>query len=137
MKKSLLVLALISSVSAGIYYMGKSTVIKRLKENGQVEETIDNNGKIQNVLTSKGQQSAIEKVPVTQETGMFDYNNPALHSSKNYWLENTSGIFYLPNYKNGKETNTYTEIVVNNGIVSPTIAETVKSGIKSLIPFLK
>ena len=137
-KKNLLLIGLISSVTAGIYYMGKVGVINRLKSAGYVTDSINDKGKIVNVLTDKGTSTATQKAEIVEEPKMFDYNNPATHSSSGYWLQNTVGIFYLPNLKDGKETGEYTEIKLGlDGTVEPTIIESVKEGIKQIIPFWK
>lgn len=133
-KKNILLLALIGSVGAGIYYMGRKKVLNGLKQNGLVQEVISNTGKVINVLTDKGNTQAVQKAEVVEQSEMFDYNNPASHSGKSYWLQNTIGTFYLPNLKNGKETGEYTELILgNDGNVEPTVWESVKS----VIPFWK
>lgn len=126
-KKNLILLALIGSVGAGVYYMGKNTVLKKLQQAGYI--TIDKNGKY--VLTSKGNNATVQKA---EPVKMFDYNNPQAHSSSGYWLKNTVGTLYLPNLKDGKETGEYTEIILgNDGTIEPTVWESVKS----VIPFWK
>ena len=137
-KKNILLLALIGSVGAGIYYMGKAKILKGLKENNQVQEVLTDTGKVINVLTDKGNVQAVQKAEVVKQSEMFDYNNPASHSGKSYWLQNTIGTFYLPNLKNGKETGEYTELILgNDGSVEPTFKENIITGVKSVIPFWK
>ena len=133
-KKNLILLALIGSVGAGVYYMGRKKVLNGLKQNGLVQEVISNTGKVINVLTDKGNTQAVQKAEVVEQPKMFDYNNPASHSSSGFWLQNTVGTFYLPNLQNGKETGEYTELKLgNDGSVEPTVWESVKS----VIPFWK
>lgn len=124
--KNILLLSLVGSISIGVYYMGKNTVLKKLQQAGYI--TLNDNGKF--ILTYKGSNSSVAK----EQPKMFDYNNPATHSSSNFWTKNTVGTFYLPNLQDGKETGQYTEIILgNDGTVEPTIWESVKSA----IPFLK
>lgn len=133
-KKNLILLALIGSVGAGVYYMGKNTVLKKLQQSGDI--TLNDKGKF--VFTDKGSNSSVAKVEVVEQPKMFDYNNPATHSSSNFWTKNTVGTFYLPNLQNGKETGQYTEIILgNDGTVEPTKWESIKEGLKSVIPFWK
>lgn len=128
--KNILLLSLVGSISIGVYYMGKNTVLKKLQQAGYI--TLNDNGKF--VLTDKGSSSSVAKVEVVEQPKMFDYNNPATHSSSNFWTKNTVGTFYLPNLQDGKETGQYTEIILgNDGTVKPTIWESVKSA----IPFFK
>lgn len=124
-KKDLLVSALGLSIGLGIMYMGKANVLKKLQQNNQVRY----NDKGQLVLTSIGEDNA----SVKQETTLFDYNNPLTHSSSGYWTSQTTGTFYLPVIKNGKETGEYVELVLgDDGSIKPTIWQSVKSGIGSL-----
>lgn len=133
-KKNLILLALIGSVGAGVYYMGKNKVLNGLKQNGFVQEVLTDTGKVVNVLTDKGNNQVVQKAKVVEQPKMFDYNNPQSHSSSGYWLKNTVGTFYLPNLKDGKETGEYTELKLGkDGSVEPTIWESVKS----VIPFWK
>ena len=130
-KKNLLIVALIGSVGAGVYYMGKNTILKKLQQCGYL--TVDENGKY--VLTSKGNNATVQKA---EPVKMFDYNNPQAHSSSGYWLQNTVGTFYLPNLQDGKETGEYTELKLGtDGSVEPTFKENIITGIKSVIPFWK
>ena len=133
-KKNLILLALIGSVGAGVYYMGKNKVLNGLKQNGLVQEVLTDTGKVVNVLTDKGNNQVVQKAEVVEQPKMFDYNNPATHSTSSFWLQNTVGTFYLPNLKDGKETGEYTELKLGtDGSVEPTVWESVKS----VIPFWK
>lgn len=134
-KKTFLISVLIGSVGIGVYYMGKKKVLNGLKKNGLVQEVISNTGRVINVLTDKGNSQVMQKAEVVSEQPkMFDYNNPASHSSAGFWLQNTVGTFYLPNLQDGKETGEYTELKLGtDGSVEPTVWESVKS----VIPFWK
>lgn len=130
-KKNLILLALIGSVGAGVYYMGKNTILKKLQQNGYL--TVDEYGKY--VLTDKGNNQSVQKA---EPVKMFDYNNPQTHAGSSYWLQNTVGIFYLPNLQDGKETGEYTELKLGlDGSIEPTFKENIITGIKSIIPFWK
>lgn len=137
-KKNLILLALIGSVGAGVYYMGKNKVLNGLKQNGFVQEVLTDTGKVVNVLTDKGNNQVVQKAEVVEQPKMFDYNNPATHSTSSFWISNTVGTFYLPNLKDGKETGEYTELILgNDGTVEPTKWESIKEGLKSVVPFWK
>lgn len=123
-KKDLLYSALGLSIGLGIMYMGKAKVLKNLQQNNQIR--YDDKGKL--VLTSKGEDNTVVK---DESVSMFDYNNPSLHSSSNYWTSNTTGTFFLPVLDNGKETGEYVELVLgDDGSVKPTIWQSAKSGLK-------
>lgn len=128
-KKDLLYIALGLTVGAGVYYMGKAKIMKNIIQEGQAK--YDDKGKV--VLTEKGSSNSSSVNKNSTSVSPFDYNNSSLHSSKNYWLNNSSGTFYLDVYKDGKKTGEIVEFTVDNGNVEPTFKESVKQGLESLI----
>lgn len=143
LNRKILITALIASCSAGIYYMGKSALLNKLKEDGYVTEIIDENGKVNNVLTDKGQNSAVAKLLANNtnsnaQNKMFDYNNPQYHADANYFLKQSTGTFLIPNKdKNGNLTGEFTEVTVEkDGKIEPTFTESIKQGTKSVIDTL-